>query len=147
MWAASAPVALVSSPDVASLCAYIRLRAAASGPIVTEEQMAEGLEFRIALRREAALLPILVIVALLKPDLPSLIDPHDDDPEAQSPAATRFLHLLRIHVGTRAWHWEHGRETDICDEAAAWVDRLRSHPILIDHLGPDGEPGCLQAQP
>lgn len=135
---------VVGTPQLAPLSTCISKRTAASGPIAAADQMSEGLEFRLVIRSEAAP-PLLTITALLKPDVINLIQSHEHDAEAQPEAAARFYRLLRIHVGTRAWVWARKHEAEICNEAAAWVEGLRSRPIVFDRLGPDGEP--LRAPP
>ena len=141
--AASTPVALVAgSPELAPLAACMAERAMASGPVLNSERLVDGLEFRIVLRSEPGAAPMLIINALLKPDVAGLIESHnhDDHPESQSAAATRFYRLLRIPLGSRAWVWRREQEKAICGEAAAWIESLRRRPINYDRLGPDGEP-------
>jgi hypothetical protein len=141
--AAPAPIALVSpSPTLAGLKACLAKRAVDSGPVVRADTLVSGFEFRMALRNESGASPLLVIQALIRPDMSSLLQSHhhDDDPEAQPEATARVLGLLRIPVGTRAWVWRAARQALICAEAADWLTRLRSRPVLLDRLGPDGEP-------
>jgi len=135
------PVTLVSSSsDTSALTTCIGVDIAESGPVVSGEQFLEGLEFRIDLRGTADAQQLIMITALLKPNLSALTDSHDDDPEAQPAVAMRFYHLLRVHVGTRAWLWQRERQMEICREAATWIKQLRSRPVLFDRIGADGEP-------
>ena len=134
-------VALVSgAPEVSPLQNCIAKDVADSGPVVSAERFAEGLEFRIALRGAVDTPQLVTITALLKPDLSALTDSHEQEPEAQPAAAARFYQLLRVHIGTRAWLWQREREIEICREAATWVKQLRARPILFDRIGADGEP-------
>jgi hypothetical protein len=135
------PVALVSgSAGISSLASCIETNVAESGPVVKIERLAEGLEFRMGLRRSTDPQTLLTIIALLKPNLNALTDSLDSDAEAQPATVARFYNLLRVHVGTRAWLWQPERDKEICREAAAWIRQLRSRPILFDHIGADGEP-------
>lgn len=114
----------------------------ASGPVLHPARLVDGLEFRLLLRSEPGTPPLLIINALLKPDVAGLIASHnhDDHPESQSAAATRFYRLLRIPLGSRAWLWQIRRQKAICSEAAAWIGRVRRQPIDFDRIGADGEP-------
>jgi hypothetical protein len=135
------PVALVSgSAAISSLATCIETNVAESGPVVKIERLAEGLEFRIALRLSADQQPLVTITALLKPNLSALTDSLDPEPEAQPATVARFYKLLRVHVGTRAWLWRPELDHEICREAAAWIRQLRSRPVLFDRIGADGEP-------
>ena len=141
--AAPTRVALLNgSPGLTGLAACLTARLEGSGPLVRAEALPEGLEFRMRLLTEPGEPTLLVVQALLKPDVTGLIESHthDDDPEAQPEAARRFFHLLRIPVGTRAWVWQPAREAALCGEAANWVAGLRSRPILFERLGPGGDP-------
>ncbi len=141
--AAATPVALVAgSPELTTLAACIAERAGVSGPVLNTARLVDGLEFRMVLRSEPGAAPMLIINGLLKPDVAGLIASHnhDDHPESQSAAATRFYRLLRIPLGSRAWVWRREQEQAICSEAAAWIESLRRRPINFDRLGPDGEP-------
>lgn len=140
--AASTPVALVAgSPELIPLAACMAERAKLSGTVLNAERLVDGLEFRMLLRSEPGAAPMLIINGLLKPDVAGLIESHnhDDHPESQSAAATRFYRLLRIPLGSRAWLWQREREKAICGEAVAWIESLRRRPINYDRLGPDGE--------
>ena len=142
--AAPTPVAVVaSSPQLSSLAACIAEQALPSGPVLHPARLVDGLEFRLLLRSEPGTPPLLIINALLKPDVEGLIASHnhDDHPESQSAAATRFYRLLRIPLGSRAWLWQRRRQKVICSEAAAWIGRVRRQPIDFDRIGTDGEPG------
>lgn len=142
-WAAPTPVAVISgAPELNSLAACIAERAQASGPVLNAERLVDGLEFRLLLRAEPGAAPLLVVNGLLKPDVEGLIASHihDDHPESQSAAATRFYRLLRVPLGSRAWLWRQDREKIICGEAAAWIERVRRRPINFDRIGADGEP-------
>jgi len=144
VWAAPTPVALtVGSPELNSLAACIVERAQVSGPVLNPARLLDGLEFRLLLRTEPGAPAMLIVNGLLKPDVTSLIASHnhDDHPESQVAAATRFYRLLRIPLGSRAWLWQREREQVICDEAAAWIERVRSRPVNFDRIGADGEPG------
>ena len=135
------PVALVSvDPDLAPLQSCIAENVAVSGPVVSFERLAEGLEFRLALLGSAGASQAITITALLKPNLSALTESQDQDPEAQPAATARFYGLLRVHVGTRAWTWRRELASEICREAAMWANRLRGKPILFDRIGADGEP-------
>ncbi|MBI5750763.1 MAG: hypothetical protein HZA59_01275 [Hydrogenophilales bacterium] len=141
--AASTPVALVAgSPELTTLAACMAERAKLSGPVLNSERLVDGLEFRLLLRSEPGAAPILIINGLLKPDVAGLIESHnhDDHPESQSAAATRFYRMLRIPLGSRAWVWQREQEKAICGEAVAWIERVRRRPINFDRIGPDGEP-------
>ena len=141
-WAAPTPVAVTAgSPELSTLAACIAERASASGPVVTSARLVDGLEFRLLLRSEPGVPALLIVNALLKPDVASLIASHnhDDHAESQSAAATRFYHLLRVPLGSRAWLWQRQQEPAICGAAAAWVARVRRQPIDFDHIGVDGE--------
>lgn len=141
--AAPTRVALLNgSPELAGLAACLAARVGDSGPPVRAEALSDGLEFRMALRAEPGAPALLVVQALLKPDVAGLVESHlhDDDPEAQPEAARRFFHLLRIPVDARAWVWRPEREKAVCGEAAAWVAGLRSRPILFDRLEAGGDP-------
>ncbi len=142
-YAAPTRVALLNaSPELSGLAACLAARIGDSGPVVRAEALADGLEFRLMLRSEPGAPALLVVQGLLKPDVAGLVESHqhDDDPEAQPEAATRFYRLLRIPVGTRAWVWQPERETALCGEAAHWVGGLRSRPIQLDRLEPGGDP-------
>ena len=142
-WAATTPVAVMAgAPELNSLAACIAERAQASGPVVQPERLVDGLEFRLLLRTEPGAAPLLIANGLLKPDVGGLIASHnhDDHPESQSAAATRFYRLLRVPLGSRAWLWRQDREKIICGEAAAWIERVRRRPINFDRIGADGEP-------
>ena len=144
VWAAPTPVAVVvGSPELTTLAACIAERAQASGPLLNPERLADGLEFRLLLRAEPRAPILLIVNALLKPDVAGLIAAHnhDDHPESQAAAATRFYRLLRVPLGSRAWLWQRKREKAICGEAAAWIERMRSRPVNFDRIGADGEPG------
>lgn len=144
VWATSTPVAVVAgAPELNSLATCIAERAQASGPVVSPTRLVDGLEFRLLLRSEPGAPPLLIVNSLLKPDVASLIASHnhDDHPESQSVAATRFYRLLRIPLGSRAWLWQMRRQKAICGEAAAWIGRVRRQPIDFDRIGADGEPG------
>ena len=137
------PVAVMaSSPELSALATCIAEQASASGPVVTSARLVDGLEFRLLLRSEPGTPPLLIINAFLKPDVEGLIASHnhDDHPESQSAAATRFYRLLRIPLGSRAWLWQVRRQKAICGEAAAWIGRVRRQPIDFDRIGTDGEP-------
>lgn len=141
--AASTPVALVAgSPELTTLAACMAERAKLSGPVLNSERLVDGLEFRLLLRSEPGAASMFIINGLLKPDVAGLIESHnhDDHPESQSAAATRFYRMLRIPLGSRAWVWQREREKAICGEAVAWIERVRRRPINFDRLGPDGEP-------
>lgn len=139
--AARTPVALVSgTPEGSAVAACINASVIDSGPVVSAERLAEGLEFRIGLLGAAGAQQLVTITALLKPNVTALTESHDNEPEAQPAAASRFYRLLRVHVGTRAWLWRREGETEICREAATWIKQLRSRPILFDRIGVDGEP-------
>jgi len=143
-WAAATPVAVMAgAPELNSLAACVAGRVQASGPVLSAERLADGLEFRLLLRAEAGAAPLLIVNGLLNPDVEGLIASHnhDDHPESQSAAATRFYRLLRVPLGSRAWLWRQDREKIICGEAAAWIERLRHRPINFDRIGADGEPG------
>ncbi|MBT9613393.1 MAG: hypothetical protein IV108_09030, partial [Burkholderiales bacterium] len=110
--AASTPVALVAgSPELTTLAACMAERAMVSGPVLNAERLVDGLEFRMLLRSEPGAAPMLIINGLLKPDVAGLIESHnhDDHPESQSAAATRFYRMLRIPLGSRAWLWQRER--------------------------------------
>ncbi len=141
-WAGSTPVAVVAGvPELNTLSACITARAQVSGPVLSSERLLDGLEFRLRLHAVPDAPSLLVVSAFLKPDVAGLITAHDhdDDPEAQSAAATRFYRLLRIPLGSRAWRWQAEREQAICGEAAAWIERVRSRPVNFDHIGVDGD--------
>ena len=141
--AAPTPVAVVAgSPELSSLATCIAEQVSASGPVVHPARLLDGLEFRVLLRSEPGAPPVLMVNGLLKPDVASLIASHnhDDHPESQSAAATRFYHLLRIPLGSRAWLWQTRRQKAICGEVAAWIARVRREPIAFDRIGADGEP-------
>lgn len=147
VWAAQpargtrSPVALVSgTPEISALAACIDAEVTDSGPVVSLERLTEGLEFRIGLLGAAGAQQLVTITALLKPDITALTVSHDNEPEAQPAAASRFYRLLRVHVGTRAWVWQREREKEICREAATWIKQLRGRPIIFDRIGTDGEP-------
>lgn len=143
-WAVPTPVAVMAgAPELNSLAACIAERAQASGPVLNAERLVDGLEFRLLLRAEPGAAPLLIVNGLLKPDVAGLIESHnhDDHPESQSAAATRFYRLLRVPLGSRAWLWQREREKIICGEAAAWIERVRRRPINFDRIGVDGEPG------
>lgn len=131
-----------AAPELAGLAACIATKAQNSGPVVPMEGLVEGVEFRMLLQADPGAPGMLIIEGLLKPDVAGLVESlqHHDDPEAQPAAATRFFHLLRIPVGTRAWVWRPEREAALCSEAAGWIAHLRSRPVLFDRLAPDGEP-------
>jgi hypothetical protein len=131
-----------AAPELAGLAACIATKAQNSGPIVPMEGLVEGVEFRMLLQADPGAPRMLIIEGLLKPDVAGLVESlhHHDDLEAQPAAATRFFHLLRIPVGTRAWVWRPEREAALCSEAAGWIAHLRSRPVLFDRLAPDGEP-------
>ena len=144
VWAAPSPVAVVAgSPELNSLAACIAERALASGPVMNPARLVDGLEFRLVLRSEPGAAPLLIINGLLKPDVDSLIASHnhDDHPESQSAAATRFYRLLRVPLGSRAWLWQREREKAICGEATAWIEGVRRRPVNFDRIGADGESG------
>ena len=140
--AAPTRVALLNAaPELAGLAACLADRLGDGGPLMRADTLPEGLEFRMQLRSEPGAQTLLVIQGLFKPDMAALLDSlsHDDDPEAQPEASRRFFQLLRIPVGTRAWMWQQRREASLCGQAAAWVEQLRSRPILFDRLGVDGD--------
>ena len=142
--AAPSPVAIVAgSPSVKPLATCIAERARASGPVLNQERMVEGLEFRLVVHAERDRPALLIVNGWIKPDVAGLIASHnhDDHPESQLAAATRFYHLLRVPLGNRAWQWQRAREQTICDEVAAWIEQVRRHPINFDRIGADGEPG------
>ena len=135
--AASSRVALVTrSPGANKLVECISRTA---GPVVDAEHLVEGLEFRISLAGANGAPSVVIVTGLLKPYIGTLMHAHDDDHDAQSAAAAQFYGLLRIHIGTRAWTWRQERESNICNQAADWIESLRSRPILLDRLGSDGE--------
>ena len=69
-------VALISgAPEVSPLQNCIATDVADSGPVVSAERLAEGLEFRIALHGAVDTPQLATITALLKPDLSTLTDP------------------------------------------------------------------------
>lgn len=142
-FAAPTRVALLNgSPGLTGLASCLTARLGNSGPLARAEALAEGLEFRMLLLAGPGEPALLVVQALLKPDLTGLVESHhhDDDPEAQPEAARRFFHLLRIPVGARAWRWQPAREAALCGAAADWIAGLRSRPVLFERLGPGGDP-------
>jgi len=137
--AAQTVVALTTAaPELAPLLTCITHQLADSGPLVQTPELKEGMEFRITRSPNATAPQIVVITALLKPDVTALGDPHDD-PEAQPAAAARVYGLMRIPLGSRAWVRHSGHDRDICLEAGAWIKDLRGKPVLFDHLDSDGE--------
>jgi hypothetical protein len=138
--AAPTKIALVStapSADLASDC--IREQLGADDGIVAGDRLIEGLEFRITQHGEDAASRVIAITGLLKPSAAGLALGFDDEPEAHPQAVERVYELLRIHVGTRAWAWPDASTVTFCAEAAQWIGSLRSRPVLLEKLGPDGE--------
>jgi hypothetical protein len=104
---------------------------------VKPDELAEGLEFRLASDTDAQGNRVVTLTALLKPDVSRMIAALDSDAEAQFEATERFYRLLRVHLGTRGWLWSPVREPTICAVASDWIKELRGRPVLLDRITPN----------
>lgn len=139
--AAPTPVALVATqPQAQEIADCVANRLRERGPVVDVAGLVEGLEFRLTLQRPVTTRTTLSVTGFLKPSAVALAFSHDDDPEAHPQVVARMYEMLRIHVGTRAWLWSASRNDDACGKAFRWIDELRARPIVVDRIGPDGEP-------
>lgn len=113
---------LASSTQADAVLACLALRVE---PALVTELPSGGLEVRVAMH-PASSGTHFSLTLLLKPDVSSLLDVHDDEAEAHVELQTALLNKLRYPIATRVYPWRNSAD---CHTAADWLSTMRRQAV------------------